>query len=136
VYRLWHSRLQLDHLAIHSEPAVSVMVDGLWILLSGIDPGLEHFKDEEIVLVDETGIGHLAFEIGETLGHQRRRHALGWRRRQSESLELLYVPARAVADFHDFGRQFQRRNSDHALFGRPQCGKAVIGAADDTGNQR
>ena len=31
-----------------------------------IGPGLEHLKDEEIVLVDETGIGHLAFEIGKT----------------------------------------------------------------------
>ena len=69
VCRLSHSRLQLDDLAIHSEPAVSVMVDGLRILLRRIGPGLEHFKDEEIVLVDETGIGHLAFEIGETLGH-------------------------------------------------------------------
>jgi len=29
---LWHSRLQLDHLAIDSEPAVSVMVDSLRIL--------------------------------------------------------------------------------------------------------
>jgi hypothetical protein len=69
VCRLWHSRLQLDHLAIYSEAAVSVMVDGLRILLHRIGPRLEHFKDEEIVLVDEPRIGHLAFEIGETLGH-------------------------------------------------------------------
>jgi hypothetical protein len=55
VCRLSHSRLQLDHLAIHSEPAVSVMVDGLRILLRRIDPGPEHFRDEEIVLVDEAG---------------------------------------------------------------------------------
>jgi hypothetical protein len=48
VCRLWHSRLQLDHFAIHGKPAVSVMVDGLRILLCGIGPGLEHFKDEEI----------------------------------------------------------------------------------------
>src|SRR5208282_3631347 len=54
------------------------------------------------------------------------RHGLGWRRRQHESLELLYVPARAVADFHAFGCQFERRNGDHALFRRPQYGKAVI----------
>ena len=67
------------------------MVNGLRIFLRRIDPGLEHFEDEEIVLVDETGIGHLAFEIGETLGYQRRRHALGWRRRQTKSIELLYV---------------------------------------------
>jgi hypothetical protein len=55
VCRLSHSRLQLDHLAIHSEPAVSVMVDGLRILLRRIDPGLENSRDEEIVLVDEAG---------------------------------------------------------------------------------
>src|ERR1017187_2876283 len=69
VCRLSHSRFQLDHVAIHGDPAVSVMVDGFRVPLRRIDPGLEHFKDEEIVLVDETGIGHLAFEIGETLGH-------------------------------------------------------------------
>ena len=57
-----------------------------------IDPGLEHFKDEEIVLVDKTVLGGLfAFEIGETLGHQRRRHALGRHRRQTDLLELLHV---------------------------------------------
>ena len=53
--RLSHSRLQLDHLAIHSEPAVSVMVDGLRILLRRIDPGLEPFRDEEIVRIDTMG---------------------------------------------------------------------------------
>ena len=66
---LSHTRLQPDHLAIHSEPAVSVMVDCLQILLRLICPGLDHVKDEEIVLVDEMGIGHVAFEFGETLGH-------------------------------------------------------------------
>jgi len=70
-----------------------MMVNGLRVLLRRIDPCLEHFKDEEIVLVDETGIGHLAFKIGETLGHERRRHALGWRWRQTESLELVHIQA-------------------------------------------
>ena len=59
----------VDHLAIYSEPAVSVMMNGLRILLRRIDPGLEHLKDKEIIFADETGIGHLALEIGETLGH-------------------------------------------------------------------
>jgi len=35
VCRLSHSRLQLDHLAIHSEPTVSVMVDGLRSFCAG-----------------------------------------------------------------------------------------------------
>src|ERR1017187_1488533 len=87
------------------------MVDGLRILLRRVDPGLEHFKDEEIVGVDETCIDHMAFEIGETLSYQRRRHALSWHRRQTEFLELLHVAARAVADFHDFGRQCQSRKA-------------------------
>jgi hypothetical protein len=55
ICRLSHSRLQLDHLAIHSKPAVSVMVDGLRILLRRIDPGLEPFRDEEIVRIDTMG---------------------------------------------------------------------------------
>ena len=58
-----------------------MIVDGLWILLRRIGPGLEDFKNEEIIFVHETGIGHLAFEIGETLGDQRRPHARGRRRR-------------------------------------------------------
>ena len=115
---------------------MSVMVDGLGILLRGVGPSLEYFKDEKIVPVYETSITHLAFEIRETLGYERRRHAFGWHRRQTKRLELLHVAARTVADFHNFGRQLQCRNGDHALFRRPQCGKAVIGAADDTGNQR
>ena len=134
--RSGHSRLQLDHLAIHSKPAVSVVVNGLRILLCWVDPGLEDLQNEEFELVNETGIDHLALEVGETTGHQRRRYTLGWRLRQTESLQLVYIAARAVADSHDYGRQFQPRNGNHALFRSQQCGKAVIGIADDTGNQR
>jgi len=53
------------------------MVIGLGIFLRRIDPGLEYFKDEEVILVHEMGISHLAFEIRKTLGDQRRRNALG-----------------------------------------------------------
>ena len=130
VCRSWHSRLQLDHLAIYNELAVSEMVDGLRILLRRINPGLEHFKNEEVVLVDETSVGHLAFEIGKTLGHERRCHPLGWRRRQTKPLELVHISSRAVAYFHAPERQFELRNGAHALFRRPQCCKAVIGVAD------
>jgi hypothetical protein len=38
-----------------------------------------HKKDKEIVLADETGTDNPAFEIGKTLCHQRRPHALGGR---------------------------------------------------------
>lgn len=111
-----HSRPQLDRLTIYGEPAVSVVVDGLGILLRWVDPGLENLENKEIESVHETGIDHLAFEVGETPGHQRRRHTLGWRLGEAEPLELVDIAARAIADSHDDGRQFQPRYGDHALF--------------------
>jgi hypothetical protein len=60
-----HPRLQPDRL-----PIQSVVMDCLGIFLGRIGPGLEHFKDEEIVVAHEPSIGHLAFEIGETLGDE------------------------------------------------------------------
>src|ERR1035437_4672511 len=53
--RLRLPRLQLDHLAIHCEPAVPVMVNRLRTLLGRISPGFEHFKHEHVELVDEAG---------------------------------------------------------------------------------
>jgi len=88
-----HSRLQLDHLAIHGEPSVPVMVDGLRILLRRVNPGFSHFQDEEVELVDETGIDYLAFEVGEALGYQRRHHTSGRDRRQTEPLEFIHIPS-------------------------------------------
>jgi len=45
------------------------MVDGLGILLRGVEPGLEYFKDEQVKLVRETSISHPTFEIREALGY-------------------------------------------------------------------
>ena len=84
------------------------MVVGLWMLLCRIGPGFEYFQDEEVELVDEPGIDHLALKVGEAFDHQGRRHTLGWRRRKAESLEFVHVSARTVTDSHDLGRQFQR----------------------------
>ena len=80
------------------------MVDGLRTLLCRIDPRLHHFKDEEIVFVDEARIDHFAFEVGEALGHEGRRYSLGWKRSQTESFELGYIAPRAVAHPHDLRR--------------------------------
>lgn len=132
---LSHLRLQLDRLTVDDEPAVSVMVDGLGVVLRRVRPGFQHLDDKEVVSVDKAGVGYLAFEIGKTFGHERRRYALRRRGRQSERDKFVDVAARAVADIHDFGRQFQRRDGDDAFTGCPQRGKAVIGAADDTTDQ-
>jgi len=58
------------------------------MLLRRIHPGFEYLQDEEVELVDELGIDHLALKVGQALGDQRRHHTLGWRRRQTEPLEL------------------------------------------------
>ena len=63
VYRLSHSRLRLDRLANHCEPAASAMVDGLRILLRRVGPDLGHFKNEEIVRGDERAIGNLGTRL-------------------------------------------------------------------------
>jgi hypothetical protein len=46
-----HSRSQLDGLAVDNEAAVTTVVNGFGILLCRIDPGFEHFQNEEIVFV-------------------------------------------------------------------------------------
>ena len=104
-----------------------MMVDGLRVLLCRIGPGFDHLQDEDVERVDETGIDHLTFEVGEALGHQRRRHTLGWHWRQAKSLELVYISPRAVANTQDLACHFQRRNGDHALLHRPQCRKLKSG---------
>jgi hypothetical protein len=53
-------RLQLDHLTIDAELAVSVVVNGFWMILRRIRPGFECFQDEEVELVDESAIDYLA----------------------------------------------------------------------------
>ena len=67
------------------------MVDCLRMLLCPIGPGFEYFQDEEIELVDESGIANLALKVSEALSHQGWRHTLGWRRRKAESLEFRHT---------------------------------------------
>src|ERR1017187_4468495 len=62
-------RLQHDHFAVHGEHAISVMVDGLWLLLLRISPSLDHFQDEQVELVYEPGIDHLALKVGEAFSN-------------------------------------------------------------------
>lgn len=132
----WFSRLQLYPLAIDDKSSITAVVDGLRISFSlGISPGVQNLKDKEIVLANEPGVGYLAFEIGKALGHQRGSDAFGGERRDAEPPELVHVPARAVANSHNLGSQFHRRNSDNAFPGLPQRGKAGIGVADDAGDQ-
>jgi len=112
------------------------MVNGLLIHLCRTAPSLENLQDEEIESVDQVSIDYLAFEVGEALDNQRRRHEFGLPLGQAESLKLVDFAARAIADSYDRLRQFKCRNGDDALLGCAQCGKAVISVADNTGYER
>jgi hypothetical protein len=70
-----------------------MMMNGLRILLCRVCPSLENLQNEEVEFVDEMGIDYLAFEVGEALGNQRRRHTLGRCLRQAEALELIDIAA-------------------------------------------
>lgn len=104
--------------------------------LRRIDPGFQLLENEQIVLIHQTTVGHLALEIGETLCDQRGCNMFCWYRRQLKSFKLRNVAARAITDIHDILREVRGRNSDDAPFCRPQRRKAVIGLADDAGNKR
>ncbi len=65
------------------------MVHRLGLFLGRIDPGLEHFEDENIVLGRQPHIDDLALEIGITLLDERRLDAGRGHRRQAKLLELV-----------------------------------------------
>lgn len=64
-----------DCSASDHELAMPVIMDGFGMFLRRVFPCLNHFKDEEVVSVDESSVNHLAFKI--RFSHQRRRHFLG-----------------------------------------------------------
>jgi hypothetical protein len=115
-------RPQPDGLAIAGERAEAEVVDGLRVSLRQIWPSLEDFQDEEGVAVDETGVNDCTFQIGEALRHQWRGHLGGRHRGEMELLELFDVPAGAVADFDDLGRELQGGNGGDALPGGAKGG--------------
>ena len=94
------------------------MMNRLRIFLRGIDPALEHFQYEKIISVHKTGIDHLALEIGETFGYQRRSRALCLHGRQMERFEFIDVAARAVANFDDYRRRDNKIEIENAVIGR------------------
>src|ERR1035437_3708232 len=81
-------RSQLNHLPIHYEFPIALVMDSFRILLCGVGPCFNNFKNEEVELLDEMGIDHLAFEVGKAFGDQGWCHTLGGRRCQTKLLDL------------------------------------------------
>ena len=93
---------QFHYIPIHDEFAEAPMVEGLRILLSRVNPGFQRLQNEETEFIHEARVDDLAFEIGETFGHQGGRDALRIDGRQPKRLELINVTTRAIADFDNF----------------------------------
>ena len=81
---LHHLLPEIENPAVHHEGAIAIVVDRPTFFTTLIHPCLDGFEDEEIVLTNHAGICHLAFDIGETFGHERRRDLFGGHRRQAE----------------------------------------------------
>jgi len=111
------------------------MVDGLWILLRGVDQALSTSSTKRLNLVTRrlSDTRHSRFAK-----HSATRAATRAWPAPASDRTLRTSPRCGPSSYRPLRlcRQLQRRNGDHALFRRPQRGKAVIGVADDTGNQR
>ena len=130
------SRRQLDRLAIDREDATAAMMDRFRLLLRRVDPRLDHFEDEEVVLRRQLRVDHLAFQIGVTLVDQRDIDQFAGRRRQMKLLELIDLSPRRVPDADHLGRQFDRRNVDDALLRGFQIAERMVPLADDDADDR
>ena len=127
---------QFDRPTRNHESAPSEMMKCARVLHAGINPSLEYFQYEKVVLAHHSVIDDLAFEIGEALDDEwwSNQRCLGWR--QMEFLELIQPAPGAVTYTHDLLRQIHRRNVEHAFFGRLQRREAVVVPADDAAHER
>jgi hypothetical protein len=106
-----HARLQREARPVDHELAVTAVMNGLRLLLRRIDPGLQHFEDEQIIVFDEAPVGYLAFQVGETFGDERRLDARGRQPGQAVLFKFVDRAAGRIADLHHFARQSARRNA-------------------------
>jgi hypothetical protein len=131
-----HARLQREARPVDHELAVTAVMNGLRLLLRRIDPGLQHFEDEQIIVFDEAPVGYLAFQVGETFGDERRLDARCRQPGQAVFFKFVDRAAGRIADLHHFARQSARRNGDHAFAGRAERRETEIVAADDARDLR
>jgi len=126
-----HLRFQRDGVAIHDECAISVMMDSLWRFLRWINPGLEYFKDEEIVFVNKTRVSHLVSRFAKHSATSSAGNGV------NQSLEFIEIATWCVCrPCTHYRCQFQRRNGDHRIPVSLSMQQAVISAANDADNHR
>jgi len=106
------------------------------VFLRGIDPRIEHLKDEDVVFGRHPHIDDPAFEIGIALVDERRLDAGAGHRCQAEFLELVGPAPRGVSAAHYLCRQFHRRDVDHAFLGRLHHTERVVPVADHATHER
>ena len=90
---LYHLLPEIENPAVNHEGAISIVMDRPTFLASRIDPSLHRFEDEEVVLANQADVRDSTFDVGKTLGNERRIHFFGWHRRQAEGVELVDILA-------------------------------------------
>lgn len=104
------------------------------MLLCRVYPGLDHLKNEKIILRHHAEIGHFAFEVGEAFLDQRWRDLSCGDGREFEFVEFVHPIAVTIANLHHLGGESHRGNCDHALACGLKRAEAVIALADHTGD--
>ncbi len=96
----------------------------------GVDPGFKHLKDEEIVLACQTCVDDSAFEIGITLGDERRLDTRCRYRRKANFFERVHASAGGVPATYSLCRELHCRDIDHAFLCRLQYAESKVLVAD------
>src|ERR1035438_857454 len=122
--------------ARHHELAFALMMNRSWPFPRRVNPRLDNFQDEEVILGDEFRINDLAFQTGITFGDERSLDARSGHGREAKSLELVHAAARSVPAGHHRFRQLHRRDVDHTFPAGLEAGEGVVPVADHAAHER
>lgn len=112
------------------------MMDCSRVFSRGVDPCLQYFEDEEVVLLHHPCIHNPAFEVRITLLDERRRHMGRRRRSEEEGPELVNAPSGGIAALHRLFRQIHCRDVDDTLPGGLQDTERMAPVADHAAHDR
>lgn len=102
------------------------------VFACGVDPRLEHLKDEEVVFGYHLPINDLAFKIRIALADERCLDARGEYLCEPKGLELVDLSSGGIPAAYHLFRQLHRRDVDHAFPGCLQDVERVVSIANHT----
>src|ERR1035437_2126685 len=98
---LHHFHLVIESSAVNHESTVPIGMESPTLFAPRIAPSFHPLQDEHVVFVHQTGVHHLAFDIGNALGDQWFLNLFSGYWRQAKGLEFIDVLPRTIADSND-----------------------------------